>query len=66
MVLAAGIGLFRGTTWARIVGIHAASIAMLVAFAWIPWYPIWALLFVAISVAVIWALTAHGRDLSAL
>ena len=66
VVLAAGIGLFRGTTWARVVGILAASIAMLVAFAWIPWYPIWALLFVAISVAVIWALTAHGRDLSAL
>ena len=65
VVLAAGVGLFRGATWARVVGVLAASIAMLVAFAWLPWYPVWALLFIAISIAVIWALTAHSRDLSA-
>lgn len=35
---------------------------MLIAFAWLTWYPIWVLLLVAVSVAVIWALTAHGRD----
>jgi hypothetical protein len=34
----------------------------LVAFAWLPWYPFWAILLITIAVFVIWALTAHGRD----
>ena len=62
-LLAAGIALFGGATWARVVGVIVASIAMLLGFAWMPWYPVWALLFVAISTAVIWALTAHGTDI---
>ena len=63
VVLAAGIGLFGGRTWARVVGVIVATLAMLVAFAWLPYFPLWALLFIAVSGAVIWALTLHGRDL---
>ena len=37
---------------------------LLIAFAWLPWYPIFAMLLIAVSVAVIWPLTAHGRDLA--
>ena len=29
-----------------------------------PIYPIWSLIIIAIDVAVIWALTAHGRDVT--
>jgi hypothetical protein len=29
-----------------------------------PWYPIWGIIFVAVSVAIIWALTAHGHDIT--
>jgi hypothetical protein len=64
VVLAAGFGLFSGAVWARTVGVVVAVIAGLVAFAWLPWYPIWAVLFIGVSVAVIWALTAHGRDVA--
>ena len=63
VLLAAGIALFGGSTWARVVGVFVASFAMLIAFAWLPWYPIWALLFIVVSVSVIWALTAHGTDI---
>ena len=63
-VLAAGFGLFTGQVWARTVGVITAVIAGLVAFAWLPWYPVWAILMIAASVAVIWALTAHGRDIT--
>ena len=65
VVLAAGLGLFAGAAWARVVGVIMASLAMLVAFAWLPWYPIWALLLIVVSASVIWALTAHGRDVAA-
>lgn len=64
VVFAAAMGLFTGAVWARTVGVIMAAIAMLVAFAWLPWYPIFALLFIAVSVSVIWALTAHGRDIT--
>ena len=36
----------------------------LVGFAWLPWYPIWGIIFIAVSIAVIWALTAHGDDIA--
>jgi hypothetical protein len=62
VVLLAGFGLFTGAVWARVVGVIVALIASIVGFAWIPYYPVWGIIFVAISIAVIWALTAHGRD----
>lgn len=63
VILAAGFGLFTAQVWARTVGVIIAAISALVAFAWMPYYPIWGIIFVAVSVAVIWALTAHGRDI---
>jgi hypothetical protein len=66
VILASGCGLFLGAVWARIVGVIIAVVAGLLAFAWLPYYPIWAILFIAISVAVIWALTVHGRDITEL
>ena len=39
-------------------------VAALLSFAWLPYYPVWAILFIAISIAVIWALTVHGRDIA--
>jgi hypothetical protein len=64
VLVAAAAGLYSGSTWARTVGVIMASLAMILAFAWLPWYPIWALLFIAVSIAVIWSLTTHGRDIT--
>jgi hypothetical protein len=36
-----------------------------VAFAWLPHYPVWGIIILTMAVAVMWALTAHGRDLQA-
>ena len=64
IVLLAGLALFSGAVWARTVGVILAVISGLVAFAWLPWYPFWAIIFIVASVAIIWALTAHGRDVT--
>ena len=64
IVLLAGVGLFSGAVWARTVGVIMALWAALVGFAWLPWYPIWAIIIVATSFTVMWALTAHGRDIA--
>jgi len=66
VVLLAGLGLFSGAVWARTVGVILAAVSGLVAFAWLPYYPVWAILFVTVSVATIWALTVHGRDITDL
>jgi hypothetical protein len=64
IMLLAGIALFRGAVWARTIGVIVAIISCIVNFAWLPWYPFWALTVIAIDITVIWALTAHGRDIT--
>ena len=64
VVLLAGVALFRGSVWARTVGVIMALVVAVVNFAFIPIYPVWALSIIAVSVFVIWALTAHGRDIA--
>jgi hypothetical protein len=59
----AGWGLMSGRTWARVVGITLAVLSAIANFAFIPYYPFWALTIIALDVLVIWALAAHGRAL---
>lgn len=60
VMVSAGVGVFNGATWARVVGVIGAVIAGVVAFAWLPWFPVWAVILIALSVVVIWSLTAYG------
>ena len=62
LVLIGGLGLLSGSLWGRTLGVIAAAGSMLVNFAFIPLYPVWSITMIAIAIAVIWALTAHGRD----
>ena len=64
LVLLAGFGLFSGAVWARTVGVVIAVVNAIVAFAWLPHYPFWAITIIAIDIAVIWSLTSHGRDIT--
>ena len=64
ILVLAGVGIFSGNVAARVVGVIVASLAALWNFAWLPYYPIWSIILIAIAIAVIWALTAHGRDIT--
>ncbi len=64
IVVAAGFGIFSGNVLARTVGVFAALGSMISAFAWLPWYPIWGIIVVSMNIAIIWALTVHGRVLA--
>jgi hypothetical protein len=61
IVAAAGFGIFSGNVLARTVGVFAALGSMISVFAWLPWYPIWGIIVVSMNIAIIWALTVHGR-----
>ena len=64
VVFLAGFALFQGAVWARVIGVLMAGLSALVGFAWLPWYPIWGIIIIAMAVSVIWALTVHGRELA--
>jgi hypothetical protein len=63
VVALAGFGLLAGQTWARVVGITLAVLSAIANFLFIPYYPFWSLLIIALDVFIIWALAAHGRGL---
>jgi hypothetical protein len=62
VVAAAGVGVVRAATWAVVVGITLASLSALVNFAFIPYYPVWSILIIAVDVAIIWALATYRRE----
>ena len=64
VVAVAGVFVFQGVLWARLVGIAVGAISIVLNFMWLPHYPIWSLIIIALDVFVIWALTAHGRDIA--
>jgi hypothetical protein len=62
LVAFAGWGLLSGRTWARMVAITLAVLSAIANFLFIPYYPFWSLLIIAVDVFVIWAIAAHGRE----
>ena len=61
-LVASGVGIITANVVARTVGVIVAALVMIANFAWLPYYPVWSIIVIAISIAVIWALTVHGRD----
>ena len=57
LVALGGFYLFSGATWARIVAITLAVLSAIANFLFIPYYPFWSLLMIALAVWVIWSLT---------
>jgi hypothetical protein len=65
IIFFAGFAIFRGAVWGRTVGVILAIVSAFAAFAWLPYAPVSAIVIIAIDITVIWALTAHGRDVTA-
>lgn len=64
LLAGAGIGVLKGTAWGRMLGVALASVSLLVNFAFIPHYPIWSILIIALDVLIIWQLASQpwGED----
>ncbi|MFI2264003.1 hypothetical protein OHU45_32270 [Streptomyces tubercidicus] len=62
VILLAGVALLStGAMWARIVGVILAGLGALANFLWIPHYPFWAIVLLAIDIFIIWALCASDH-----
>jgi hypothetical protein len=64
LIVLAGVALFSGAVWARTIGVILAAASAIATFAYLPYYPIWSIAIITLDVIVIWALTAHGRDIT--
>jgi hypothetical protein len=64
LVVLAGFAVLSGAVWGRTIGVILAVVSTIANFAWLPWYPLWSLIMITANAFVIWALTAHGRDVT--
>lgn len=58
-----GVALFTGATWARVVAVIAAGLSAIGQLFLVPAQPWWAFIVISLDVLVIYAVTAHGREL---
>lgn len=61
VIVLAGFALFSGAVWARVVGVALAGLGAIANFLWLPHYPLWAIVLIAIDIFIIWALCAGPR-----
>ncbi|WP_040779751.1 DUF7144 family membrane protein [Nocardia pneumoniae] len=62
LMAAVGLALFTGARWARIATIVFAAISILANFLWLPYYPWWSVLIIALDIVVIWAVTTWNPE----
>ncbi|MER5862452.1 hypothetical protein [Kitasatospora sp. NPDC002040] len=56
-----GYGVISGAAWGRVVGIALVSLNLVLNFLFLPYYPVWSLIAIALSAFVLWALCVY-RD----
>lgn len=62
LLILTGLALFTGALWARITAIGLVSLSIVANFLWIPWYPLWSILIIAIDIVIIWAVATWNTD----
>lgn len=58
VVVLGGFALFRGALWARMLAVLLAGLSMVANFVWLPHYPLWSVILIAIDIVIIWAVCA--------
>lgn len=65
-LILAGVAVIRGALWARLFGVTVAGLGAIANFLWLPYYPLWALVLIAVNILVVWALcTGMHREADA-
>ena len=59
---AVAIGMMMGATWARVTAIFLASLSIVTMFLWLPYYPVWSIVVIALDIVVIWAVATWERS----
>ena len=62
----AGLAVFSGRLWGRIVGITMAALNGWSQLAFLDAQPVWSALIITVDVLVIYALSVHGREMASI
>ncbi|WP_072691216.1 DUF7144 family membrane protein [Rhodococcus marinonascens] len=62
LIALTGLALIAGQTWARGAAIVIAGLSIIVNFLWLPYYPWWSMVIIALDVVVIWAVSTWDND----
>ena len=62
LVALVGAALLKGATWARVVGTILVGLNLIAQFAWLPAYPVWAVVLIAMDILILWAILVHGGE----
>lgn len=60
LLVVAGLSLFAQRAWAVVLAVVLAALSAIENFFFIPYYPFWSILIIALDVWIIWALTRPG------
>jgi hypothetical protein len=60
LLIGVGWGLFARRAWAGVAAIVLAGLSAIASFFFIPYYPVWSIVVIALDVWVIWSLTRPG------
>ena len=65
LVGVAGVAVLSGRAWGRFVGMALAGLSLVAHFLFLPHYPLWSIIIIALDVAIIWALAVYrGTDVA--
>ncbi|MFJ1698944.1 hypothetical protein ACIO6T_20195 [Streptomyces sp. NPDC087532] len=56
VLVLAGCAVFGGALWARFFGVAVAGLGVIANFLWLPYYPLWAMVLIAVNILAVWAL----------
>lgn len=61
VVAIGGLCLLLGQTWARVLAVVLAVCSAIAQFLFLPYYPLWSILIIALDIFIIWAVLTGGR-----
>jgi hypothetical protein len=61
LITIGGLCLFLGQTWARILAVFLAVCSAVAQFLFLPYYPLWSILIIALDIFIIWAVLTGGN-----
>jgi cell division protein FtsW (lipid II flippase) len=64
ILILAGLAVMQRSQWARWIGIIAGAVIAITAVFWLPVYPVWSLIYIAIGVMVLYGRVAYGGRVS--
>ena len=60
ILIGSSFGVLSGSQFSRWIGIIAGGVLAISAVWWLPYYPVWSLLYIAMGILVIYGLVVYG------